>query len=57
MFLKQTPTSKGIFLQIVESYYDNGISRQRVIEKIEYLDQLYSIHDDPISFSKIKLRK
>lgn len=40
MFLKQTPTSKGIFLQIVESYYDNGASRKRVIEKIRSLDQL-----------------
>lgn len=57
MFLKQTPTSKGIFLQIVESYYDNGVSRQRVIEKIGYLDQLNTIHDDPISFFKDKAKK
>lgn len=52
MFLKQTPTSKGTFLQIVESFYDNGISRQRVIKKLGYLEDLSSTYDDPISFFK-----
>lgn len=57
MFLKQTPTSKGIFLQLVESYYDNGISRQKVIEKIGYLESLKLHYDDPVAFFKEKAKK
>ena len=57
MFLKQTPTPKGTFLQIVESYYDNGVSRQRVIEKVGYLDDLQSQYDDPIAFFKDKAKR
>lgn len=57
MFLKQTPTAKGTFLQIVESFYDNGTSRQRVIEKIGYLDELKSQHDDPVAFFKAKAKQ
>lgn len=57
MFLKQTLTSKGTFLQIVESFYDNGVSRQRVIEKVGYLENLYSVHDDPIAFFKNKAKQ
>lgn len=57
MFLKQTATSNGIFLQIVESFYDNGVSRQRVIEKIGYLNDLSSQHEDPIAFFKEKAKQ
>lgn len=57
MFLKQTSTPKGIFLQIVESYYDNGTSRQRVIEKIGYLHMLKAQYDDPIAFFKAKAKQ
>lgn len=57
MFLKQTPTSKGIFLQIVESYYDNGVSRQRVIEKIGYVEDLSSTLDNPIAFYRNKAKQ
>lgn len=57
MFLKQTPTPKGTFLQIVESYYDNGVSRQRVIEKVGYLNDLQSQYDDPIAFFKDKAKR
>lgn len=57
MFLKQTATSNGIFLQIVESFYDNGVSRQRVIEKIGYLNDLSSQHEDPIAFFKKKAKQ
>lgn len=57
MFLKQTPTAKGTFLQIVESYYDKGVSRQRVVEKIGYIEQLKSQYDDPVAFFKAKARQ
>ncbi|NBL00303.1 MAG: IS1634 family transposase [Erysipelotrichia bacterium] len=57
MFLKQTPTSRGKFLQIVESYYDNGVSRQRVIEKVGYLNDLKDHYDDPIHFFKEKAKQ
>lgn len=57
MFLKQTAASKGTFLQIVESYYDNGVSRQRVIEKVGYLNELQSQYDDPIAFFKNKAKQ
>ncbi|MEG2270582.1 MAG: hypothetical protein RSC27_04605 [Bacilli bacterium] len=57
VFLKQTPTSKGIFLQIVESYYDNGVSRQRVIEKIGYVEDLSSTLDNPITFYRNKAKQ
>lgn len=57
MFLKQTPTSKGIFLQLVESYYDNGSSKQRVIEKLGYIDDLKRSYDDPVSFFKAQAKQ
>lgn len=57
MFLKQTNSPKGKFLQIVESYYDNGVSRQRVIEKVGYLDDLKSQYNDPVAFFKDKAKQ
>ena len=50
MYLKKTKTSKGrIFLQIVNGYRDqDGKSRQEVIKKVGFLDELIDDYSDPI---------
>lgn len=56
MYLKKTKTVKGrIFLQIVNGYRDSdGKSKQEVIEKIGYVDELIDKYDDPIAhFTKV----
>lgn len=51
MYLKVSPCCKGrIYLSYVQGYRDeNGISRQKTINKIGYLDDLKKLYDDPIS--------
>ena len=51
MFVKQTRTAKGTYLQIVESYRDKNVSRQKIIKKLGYLDDLKQEHDDPLAYS------
>lgn len=53
MYLKKTPNKNGrIRLSIVDSYYDKQkkCSRQFTVESLGFLDDLETIHDDPISF-------
>ena len=52
MFVKQTRTAKGTYLQIVESYRDKNVSRQKIIKKLGYLDDLKQEHDDPLAYYK-----
>ena len=51
MFLKKTPTSRGLYLAITESYYDKNkkCTRQKTIEGLGYLDELTSLYPDPIA--------
>ena len=57
MFLKKTKTKRGLYLQIAESYYDNGKSRQNIIEAIGYLDDLKKTYEDPIAFFSEKAKR
>jgi hypothetical protein len=52
MFLKKTPTKKGTYLAIAESYYENGKSKQRTITPIGYLENLKAQYPDPIAHFK-----
>ena len=52
MFLKKSHYKNGrTFLSIVEAFRDDqGHSKQRVIKKIGYLDDLSASYEDPIAF-------
>lgn len=54
MFLKVAKYKNGrTFLSIVNGYRDeNGKSKQKVVQKIGYLDQFTSSYDDPIAHFK-----
>jgi transposase len=48
MFVKKTVNSHGTYLQLAESYYDHGVSRQKIIRPLGYLEDLRKKYDDPI---------
>lgn len=53
MFLKQAKYKNGrVFLSIVEGFRENGKVKQRVIQKIGFLDEFTDLYDDPISHFK-----
>lgn len=54
MYLRKNIGAKGrIYLSIVQGYRDvNGVSRQKLIENVGYLDDLEKIYEDPISHFK-----
>lgn len=54
MFLVQIPNKKSgrIFLQIAESYRENGKTRRRTITPLGYLDEFIDVFDDPITHFK-----
>lgn len=52
MFLKKTKINGRTYLQIVKGYRDNGKTKQKVIKKCGYLDELEKIYPDPISYFK-----
>ena len=51
MFLKKTPTNRGLYLAITESYYDKDkkCTRQKTIEGLGYLEDLKNSYPDPIA--------
>ena len=54
MFVKLTKRpNKRIYMQYVESYRDKeSIIKQRVVEKIGYVDEFLDKYDDPIAHFK-----
>lgn len=53
MFLKQSKYKNGrVFLSIVEGYREDGKVKQRVIQKIGFLDTFLDSYDDPIQHFK-----
>lgn len=58
MFIKKTKTPKGTYLQYVESYVSEGKNKQKVIEKIGYLEDFLLQYDDPVAhFSALAVEK
>ena len=51
MYLVKIPNKKSgrIFLQISESYRENGRTRQRKVKALGYLDELEKSYEDPIA--------
>ena len=54
MFLGQLHEKKTgrTLLEIVEAYRQNGKPKQRMIQKLGYLDELEKIYPDPIAHFK-----
>lgn len=58
LFLKITNYKNGkTYLSIVDGYRSNGKVKQKVYQKIGYLDELKKIHPDPISHYKEEVEK
>lgn len=53
LFLKQTKLKNGkTYLSIVDGYWKDGKVKQKVFQKLGYLDDLKKQFDDPISYYK-----
>lgn len=53
MYLKKTRQPNGrVSLGVVESFREDGKSRQRTVKSLGYLDELEQIHKDPIAWGK-----
>ena len=54
MYIRKNIGSKGrTYLSLVHGYRDvNGVSKQKLIENLGYLDELEKIYDDPIAHFK-----
>ena len=53
LFLKQTRFKSGkIYLSIVDGYWKDGKVKQKVYQKLGYLDDLEKQFDDPVSHYK-----
>lgn len=58
MFLKKAPNLKDtINLATVDGYYDivEKKTKHKVIESLEYLDDLKKQYDDPIAYLKVSV--
>ena len=58
LFLKQTKCKNGrIYLSIVDGYRTNGKVKQKVYQKLGYLDDLEKNINDPVSHYKQEVEK